>query len=297
MQLFILFFALLVSASNSTFAETFADPTDLTDGGWDEILEPSDVLEFQQTLTDSFESLSAPRTCGNTSDHLNGYKINPNCPVPSAACEKFFKNDCSLGVTGKRALEFFSEFTTNRSNAKPEEGKKPKSVMSGHFIKTPPMDVMLYCPNYEKKLSYAEKERFWIWVLMALAFDESSCGTNTSNPINSDAVGMFQLDKSSKKRRELRPVECEDSYILKNFPRQKISDEEPNLRCAISCLSVQLARPGAPGAETRESLNDLSPGKLFTKNGVQWEALRKVKPGILKNIKSFPGCSTKPVGK
>jgi len=260
---------------------------DLEDAGWEEVLEPADVLRSFEAVEDAIDSLANRGSCESGRAALSDYSGAGACKAPSNACRMFIQDDCSYGEMGKKTVDFFASMMMNRSDAR----ENKISGSTGHFISNPPMDISLLCPKYEK-FPYRTKEKFWVWVVMQLAFEESGCGVLTVNAENKQTRGMFQLEASGSSRKNLRPVECWDSYIAKNFPRQSISDDVPNLRCAISQLSVQFARPGSPVAESRADLKVLSKGKVFSSNSY-FQQLRRVKMvgvQLYDHIKLFPEC-------
>lgn len=62
-------------------------------------------------------------------------------------------------------------------------------------------DGLNICPNW-KKLNIQQKFDFWVWAFASISWDESKCLPNRVNNRASDgiAVGLFQLNKSKKKR-------------------------------------------------------------------------------------------------
>lgn len=123
----------------------------------------------------------------------------------SAGCDKFMNREGKLGPWGNAAL--------GQIRSHPES-----------FGSNVPDDITKWCPKYPS-MNKAQRELYWVWILMSMASSESSCNPAANNPNapNGVARGLFQVWK---------PV-C---------PRARnLGNPFENTECAIDLLAKELS--------------------------------------------------------
>lgn len=214
-------------------------------------------------------------------DHQNPIVLDPKFCMNGVndRCNKYIDKKGEYGPWGKIVLNAISKINQ-------EELKK-----TFYSNSIPDMDYI--CPqfnNFDEEL----KNKFWVWTIASLSWQESSCiSTRESEGINCRAVGLLQL---------------EDAYHLRSWrgPACRTRDMlQPanNLSCGIQILHDQLL-----GAEGKRM--PASTGELFWKSSY-WQEMRfkkknedrmkrlkaraldpesKSKPEIKELIMRFPMC-------
>lgn len=131
------------------------------------------------------------------------------------------------------------------------------------------------CPNF-RNLSVDARVEFWVWVMASLALFESTCGFDTTNPGNPNAVGIYQLHRSERDR---RPRALIESGICGVYDSQQISENEKNIKCTLDFI-----RDGFSGR-----LDEIGPAGLVTR-AQQFEKLRRSNTSLVNLIKQFESC-------
>lgn len=177
-----------------------------------------------------------------------------------ADCSDFIKADGSLGSLGN----------TIASHIKTINGSK-------YFENNLP-GVQSFCPKWPN-LTDIEKEYFWIWLMAAISFKETTCGANTVNraATHGTAVGHLQINKP-RKDRYWRGGESGDSCGVPD-----VAPAQANIMCGLEILNEQLK--GRDGAYKGN-------GNLFGPGAHSyWHHLRLKNGGtIIKLLKDFPLC-------
>ena len=208
------------------------------------------------------------------------------CPIPENRCLNFMDDHCRLGKLGEKIRRLFKEPYTPRSD---EGSPIDPARQIGFFVDHPPSDIKNVCKNYSR-FDRTTREKFWIYMLMQLAYDESSCNSSKAN--NSHTAGAFQVEQQNKKREAVRPSICANKNFKKIYGKNaKIRDLNVNLHCAMAMLAVQLAPPQSKYSEVRDDLQTLSTGTLFSPRS-HWGKLRPPHGRVAKNLRKFPACNS-----
>lgn len=193
-------------------------------------------------------------------------------------CSQFIDSGCRLGDFGEIIRELF--------------------VPTGldEYVRRPPSDVATYCPNYAR-FDTDTRQRFWIFTLMALAYEESGCGEpsvvqavrnyyqkykGTKSASLSAAEGAFALPYYEKDR-GYRSDFCKDARIEADanslremvFPGEtgtpvylgpsKIAGMTANTRCTMAMLAKQIKKDGALVHRRSYWQKLVRPGSLTTR--------------------------------
>lgn len=131
------------------------------------------------------------------------------------------------------------------------------------------------CPNF-RNLNLESRVDFWVWVMASLALFESTCGYDTTNPSNPDAVGIYQLHRSQRDR---RPRALIEDRICGVYDSAQIAENENNIKCTLDFIrdgfSGRMDEAGAAGLVTRAQ---------------QFEKLRQSNTALVRLIKQFEAC-------
>lgn len=131
------------------------------------------------------------------------------------------------------------------------------------------------CPNF-RNLTLEARVDFWVWVMASLALFESTCGYDTTNPSNPNAVGIYQLHRSQRDR---RPRALIEEQICGVYDAEQIADDENNIKCTLDFI-----RDGFSGR-----LDSVGPAGLVTR-AQQFEKLRRSNTSLVNLIKQFEAC-------
>jgi hypothetical protein len=156
-------------------------------------------------------------SCGE-SDRRPG--LSPAFSGNGADCTGFIHEDGNLGTHGATIQAYLDQETESSPFF-----NSPRPGMT---------DSPYICPNWER-LSRREKTHFWVWVMAALAWKESTCGASLVNSVAIDgtAVGLLQLNLS-----------YEDRYW--RGPNCKVSSvraADANLKCGLDIMKELLLGP------------------------------------------------------
>ena len=176
-------------------------------------------------------------------------------------CSRFIQPDGNFGEWGNFIEASFSQYTELRT-----------SLLSNTTANAAGMRNV--CPRFSN-LTIDQKREFWVWVMASLALYESTCGFDTSNSANSNAVGIYQLHKSTSDR----------------LPRSQIA----NQRCG-RMSAVEIAKPRENILCTLDFIRDAfsgrmehAPAGLITK-AQQFQKLRTENTSLVRLIKKFQLC-------
>ena len=204
--------------------------------------EGSDLYEAGQPLTRDFDNAYVARQ-----------RIN--------YCSRFIARDGNYGEWGQLIDASFSQYSELRT-----------ALLSSATANAAGMRNV--CPRFSS-LTNAEKREFWVWVMASLALYESTCGFDTSNSVNSNAVGIYQLHRSTTDR----------------LPRSLIA----NQRCG-RLVATEVAKPRENILCTLDFIRDAfsgrmdhAPAGLITK-AQQFQKLRTENTSLVKLIKKFQLC-------
>ena len=172
-------------------------------------------------------------------------------------CEEFINADGTLGAYGRIA-------------------KYDVSQRSELLTDTAVRSVGNICPNF-KNFSDEEKQHFWVYVIGALAAQESGCNSYAHNPVNTQAVGLLQQERNAKKWR-----------IMQYFGEPCAGDQfdaNNNIGCGVTNLVDNLVGKGRP---------------LYGANGNYWQAFTDAyrNPNATKTpyiISKYEACGAEPI--
>lgn len=176
-------------------------------------------------------------------------------------CSRFIRPDGNFGEWGQlidTSLTQYSELHTVLVSSRAASAEGMRSV----------------CPRFAS-LSGAQKREFWVWVMTSLALFESTCGYDTSNASNRDAVGIYQLNKD----------------ISDRSPRALIG----NRRCG-TLTAVEIARPHENILCTLDFIRDGFSGRMphapagLVTEAQQFQKLRRENTALVRLIKKFQLC-------
>ncbi len=203
---------------------------------------------------------------------VRGLASGPPCAVPVnkgaprfhrsdpgySYCSQFVDSGCRLGDLGTAALGYFAPTGLDR------------------FVAQPPGDLESYCPNYAK-FEDETRRRFWIWVLMSVAYEEGGCGepsvvqavrnyyadhrnTKTASLAEADSTYALPYRDGDRKYRsefcEDERIEADASFLEDVAPPgetgcggnclapSKVAGLRAGTRCAMGMLSAQLTKVG-----------------------------------------------------
>lgn len=209
-----------------------------------------------------------------------------SCLIPDPRCQTFIDKNCKLAPMGQFVRKLFQQDYTPHSR---EGEPRDKTRKMGFFIKHPPSDIKKFCKHYDR-FSQNLREEFWVYVLMQMTYDESSCNDEEFTATNPKTAGAFQLEPISDARDELRPSICSTKNFKKVYgEKATIRDFKVNTHCALAMLAVQLAPKKSKYAESSAGLQTLSKGSLFS-DGSYWEKLRQPHGRVAQKIKKFSAC-------
>lgn len=178
-----------------------------------------------------------------------------------ADCSDFVKADGSLGPLG----------TTIKDHM--------HSIDDALFFSPDLPGAKNVCPTWGN-LSRAQKEYFWVWLIAAISWKESTCGAATLNTAatHGTAAGHLQLNKS-RKDRAWRGGESGNSCKVAD-----IVPAENNIKCGIEILHELL--------KGKEGLYEGN-GNIFGRGANSyWQDLRRPDGGkIIELLKEFPPCN------
>lgn len=194
------------------------------------------------------------------------------CPVPAnkgdprlharnpgfSYCGQFIGPDCRAGALGTAMQALF----------------EPTGLAT--FVKDPPSDVLGMCPAHST-FDPDLRERFWIWTMMSIAYEEGGCGEPSVVQAVRDYYGKYKGTKLasavaadgtyalpwSASERKARPEFCRDERIAEDADRlgeitypgetgakpgalgpSKIAGPVAGARCAMQMLAGQLRKSG-----------------------------------------------------
>lgn len=180
-------------------------------------------------------------------------------------CHKFIKSDGNYGDWG---LIIESALQTNQSlkNMLLTNAAGDKAGMK------------LVCPRF-KELNNTERIEFWVWTLTTLALYESTCGFDTSNEINSNAVGIFQLHASKTDRLPRSQIYNKQCG---RFTSAEISRPQNNIVCTLDFM-----RDSFSGRFNNMPAGLLTPAQQF-------QRLRSLRNPIINVLKRLKICQFDP---
>lgn len=175
---------------------------------------------------------------------------NPKVPLADqfdykgAKCEKFLTESGDQGEWGKVVTDQIKNL--------------PSDEVENSFYSNNIPDMDFICPNF-KSFSKELKLKFWVWTFASISWEESTCNPKASaQGINCKAVGLLQLEGSSKLRRG-RGSNCEVASV---------NDAKNNLSCGVEILHDQLL-----GQKSSYYKGTEATGELFWE-GSYWLHLR-----------------------
>lgn len=177
-----------------------------------------------------------------------------------ADCSSFIRADGSLGALGSTIVNHIQEVNTSK------------------FLENNLPGVQSFCPRWPQ-LTKTEKEYFWVWLMAAISFKETTCGANKINraATHGTAIGHLQLNKT-RKDRYWRGGDSGNSCGA-----QDIAPDQANIKCGLEILNEQLK--GRDGAYQGN-------GNLFGRGANSyWQHLRlRNGGGIIKLLRDYPLC-------
>ena len=176
-------------------------------------------------------------------------------------CSRFIQRDGSYGEWGQFIEASFTQYSPLRT-----------ALLSSAAASAAGMRQV--CPRFSN-LSGAEKREFWVWVMASLALYESTCGFDTSNSSNSNAVGIYQLHKSTSDR---LPRSLIANQRCGRLNSTEIASPRENILCTLDFI-----RDGFSGRM------DHAPAGLITR-AQQFQKLRSENTPLVRLIKKFQLC-------
>lgn len=176
-------------------------------------------------------------------------------------CSRFIRPDGEFGEWGRlidASLTEYAELRTALVSSVAARGAGMASV----------------CPRFAN-LSGAQKREFWVWVMTSLALFESTCGYDTSNASNGDAVGIYQLNKKTSDR---MPRALIANQRCGRLSAVDIASNNENILCTLDFI-----RDGFSGRM------DHAPAGLITR-AQQFQKLRSENTPLVRLIKKFQLC-------
>lgn len=193
-------------------------------------------------------------------EEITKVPLSAGYSAKGADCSGYIRADGSLGPLGSTIVDHM------------------KTINEAKFLENDLPGVQSFCPRWPS-LTQTEKEYFWVWLMAAISFKETTCGANTINraATHGIAIGHLQLNKIRKDRYWRGGKSGESCGV------QDIAPDEANIKCGLEILNEQLK--GKEGAYKGN-------GKLFGPGAHSyWHHLRLKNGGtIIKLLKDFPLC-------
>lgn len=196
----------------------------------------------------------------------DGPKLHASFADEGARCGMFIDGQGNYGPTG---------LTISKAV---KSDPKLKHLISDEVAKN--KTIKAACPGFSG-MNADQRANFWVWAHASIAWEESKCGVVMKNPDNSEAVGVFQLNKS-RGDRDWRGPHCD----VKSVGVEK-GAADPHGKNALCALDIMLGQfKGTYG----------KPGGLYPYS--YYKKLRSpyggdFSRGILKKVRLHPGCSGK----
>lgn len=176
-------------------------------------------------------------------------------------CSRFIQPDGTFGEWGEWIDTWLTQYPELRSALVASSAGNAAGMRS-------------VCPRFSS-LSAPQRREFWVWVMASLALFESTCGYDTSNPSNSNAVGIYQLHRSTTDR---MPRAMIDSQRCGRMSAVDIAGPRDNILCTLDFI-----RDGFSGRMEH------APRGLITR-AQQFQKLRTEDTPFVRLIKKFQLC-------
>lgn len=199
-----------------------------------------EIVAADGEATDDFSDLSDFAEAAGT-----GFPLTPGIGM-AANCQNFVTKTGALGPWGSFIASTISPQTHP-------------------YLFKPAKDMSKVCPNF-KSMSDSEKERFWIWLVAAVASNESSCTerVKAKGVRGATAAGLMQMHLGKE-------------YLYKCKRGINSLKARDNLECGITILNNDIRRTGS----------------VFPVKGNYYDTLRiKRPPGqhTLKLVRKYKPC-------
>ncbi|HRO68120.1 MAG TPA: hypothetical protein PL182_11195 [Pseudobdellovibrionaceae bacterium] len=199
-----------------------------------------------------------------------GIKLHPDFEDKGARCGIFIDRKGRYGATGSTIAE---AVTTD---------PHLKYLISNEVAENKTMKRT--CPGFAG-MNEDQRAHFWVWAHASIAWEESKCGAITKNGSNSEAVGLFQLEKS-KSARAWRGPHCKVKSVV-----LQAGEPDPYRNNTLCALDIMLGQfKGMYGKPP-----GLYPNSYYQKLRGSYGG--DFSRAILRKIRLHPGCSgeTSPV--
>lgn len=217
----------------------------------------------QATIKKGLKAITGPAIKGPQVD----CEVNARAPLTSgysnqgADCSTFIQADGSLGPLGRVISTHIDSMGNN-------------SLFHSRNLPA----AIAVCPRWSS-FTNEQRDHFWVWLMAAISFKETTCGANTVNKAatHGTAIGHLQLNKH-RKDRAWRGGESGKSCAV-----QDVSSPAANMKCGLEILHEQLK--GKNGLYKGN-------GNLFGRGANSyWQELRQKNGGtVIKLVKSYPAC-------
>lgn len=197
--------------------------------------------------------------------YYNEVPLSDSFTDGKAKCGIFIKADGEYGPTGRTIAKYLRM-----------ENSPFAVLISDDSAQLP--SIRQSC-SYFTSMTKEDRIHVMVWIMASIAWDESKCGQNMVNKGNSQAVGLFQMDKKVKNRGWRGPY-CEASSVAPD--KGKADPHEANTLCALDILRGQFE--GLYGDK------GLYPHAYFEKLRGRY-AGNFSKSEILRRVHQHPGCN------
>lgn len=197
----------------------------------------------------------------NQCDDEDKTPLSPKFSENGADCSNFIQANGDLGSLGRVIVSHLH------------------TIDDPLFFSRTHAGIQASCPNWPR-MTRAQKEYYWVWLLASIAWKESTCGAATFNraATHGTAAGLLQLNKA-RKDRAWRGGESGESC--------KVNDIVPdvnNVKCGIEILHEQL--------RGKDGLYEGN-GNIFGRGANSyWQDLRSRDGGkVIDLMDEFPHCN------
>ncbi len=228
---------------------------------WADLMSQKTIEEAKRNGDISSRPRPKPRP-GYMNPKFSNAGLTPDFYEGHATCEIFIKPDGSYGSTGETIANYLNL----------EQGPF-EDLISDKTAALP--SIKKVCPGFAQ-MNRKDRIHTMVWLVAAIAWDETKCGANLVNPDNLEATGLLQMNNKEADRK-WRGFFCEGKTMN---PIPSAADPHGvNVLCAMDILQGQFrGKYGEPG---------LYPDSYFEKLRGKIDFQENT---IIKRIMQAPGC-------